>query len=225
MGSGSRSAFGLYEGIRILIPGFYFAGLLWFLYRSLLAIEHPFWGMEPVGLLVFFLSIIAGFTLYAKEGTKRRKAFRENQPSLFLQRKALTMDASLTLSEDDARRMYFYILNNHIPSIFHEKIFFFGTVYHIMIQIRRTSFWFAILSLAWVGIEISSGRTLQEIQSLVVFTIVVWLIYLLNVRYNKADRKMQENYRDQIYWLQMNNKLVERVIRSHVQITSIQNRS
>ncbi len=44
-------------------------------------------------------------------------------------------------------------------------------------------------------------------------TLLMWLIYLLNVRYNKADRKMQENYKDQIYWLEMNNDLVESLLR------------
>jgi hypothetical protein len=33
------------------------------------------------------------------------------------------------------------------------------------------------------------------------------------VRYNKADRKMQENYKDQIYWLEVNNDLVETLLR------------
>jgi hypothetical protein len=62
-------------------------------------------------------------------------------------------------------------------------------------------------------ILLSTGRTLFELQHLLLFTFIVWLIYLLNVRYNKADRKMQENYQDQIYWLQMNNELVEQILR------------
>jgi hypothetical protein len=52
--------------------------------------------------------------------------------------------------------------------------------------------------------------------TLIAFTFFVWLIYALNVRYNKADRKMQENYQDQIYWLQMNNELVEGILRHRV---------
>jgi hypothetical protein len=82
-----------------------------------------------------------------------------------------------------------------------------------MIQIRRTSFWFAALSLVVLGLEISSGLILSDVQSLTAFTVAVWLIYGLNVRYNKADRKMQENYQDQIYWLEMNNDLVEGILR------------
>lgn len=135
------------------------------------------------------------------------------------------MDDPASLSEDEARRLYFYILNNHIPGVFHEKIFFFGTVYNIMIQIRRTSFWFAVVSLVVAAFELAEGRSLRELQALILFTIVVWLIYLLNVRYNKADRKMQENYQDQIYWLQMNNDVVEKVLRDHQFVASSHSQS
>jgi hypothetical protein len=157
--------------------------------------------------------MVAGLTLYAKESTKRRKAFQENQPSLYLKNKSRTMSGLRALNDSEPRQLYFYFLNNHMPLVFHEKIFFFGTIYHIMIQIRRTSFWFAVLSLVVLGVEISSGLILSDLQSLTAFTVAVWLIYGLNVRYNKADRKMQENYQDQIYWLEMNNDLVEGILR------------
>ena len=35
---------------------------------------------------------------------------------------------------------------------------------------------------------------------------------MLNVRYNKADRKMQENFQDQIFWLEMNQSAVDELI-------------
>ena len=160
-------------------------------------------------LLFLFLGVVAGFSLYAKETTKRRKAFLENQPSRYISDRARTMKNMPLVDEDAARKLYFYILNNHMPTSFHEKIFFFGTVYHIMIGIRRTSFWFAILATACLAVEISRSIALVELQGLLFFTIAIWLIYVLNVRYNKADRKMQENYQDQIFWLQMNGDLVE----------------
>jgi hypothetical protein len=117
------------------------------------------------------------------------------------------------MEETDARQLYFFILNNHIPSVFHEKIFFFGTIYHIMIQVRRTSLWFAVLATLMAGGLGAYGFSLKPLGGLIVFAAVAWILYLLNVRYNKADRKMQENYRDQICWLEMNNDLVESVIR------------
>jgi hypothetical protein len=159
-------------------------------------------------------------SLYAKESTKRRKAFLENQPSLWIKNKARSMSELAPLEDAEARRLYFYILNNHMPPVFHEKIFFFGTVYHIMIQIRRTSFWFALLSAATFAFAISTGSSLPDLHAMTVFTIVVWFIYSLNVRYNKADRKMQENYQDQIYWLEMNSDLVETILRKRYSTSS-----
>lgn len=212
---GKNSSFGTFESVRILVPGYYFATLLLVFYWSVLSRYFSYLALDGLSLFLVFVAVgmVAGLTLYAKESTKRRKAFQENQPSFYLKSKSRAMSGLRTLEENEARQLYFYILNNHMPPLFHEKIFFFGVVYHIMIQIRRTSFWFAILAAIALAIELSTGRQLPELQSLVAFTVIVWVIYLLNVRYNKADRKMQENYQDQIYWLEMNNDLVESILR------------
>lgn len=209
------SSFGGYEAVRILVPGCYFATLLMCFTWALAEAFDRHVDLEGLRLFLVFIGVglIAGLTLYAKESTKRRKAFQENQPSLYLKTKARAMSDLPVMEEADARQLYFYILNNHIPSIFHEKIFFFGTIYHIMIQIRRTSLWFALLAtLSAAGFAYGSPNG-QIVSTLSLFATVVWLIYLLNVRYNKADRKMQENYKDQIYWLEVNNDLVESLLR------------
>jgi hypothetical protein len=209
------SSFGSYEAMRILVPGYYFATLLMCLTWALAEAFGRTVELGGLQLLLVFIAVglISGLTLYAKEGTKRRKAFQENQPSLYLKTKARSMSDLPVMEEAEARQLYFYILNNHIPSVFHEKIFFFGTIYHIMIQIRRTSLWFAVLAtLSAVGFAYGSPNG-QTVSTLSLFATVVWLIYLLNVRYNKADRKMQENYKDQIYWLEVNNDLVETLLR------------
>ena len=209
------SSFGSYESIRIFAPGFYFAALLMSYLWAGSRILFPPFELEGIPLFFIFLAVamVSGLTLYAKESTKRRKAFLENQPSLWIKNRARAMTDLAPLEDAEARRLYFYILNNHMPSVFHEKIFFFGTIYHIMIQVRRTSFWFALLSAATFAFAISTGWSLPDLRAMTVFTIVVWLIYSVNVRYNKADRKMQENYQDQIYWLEMNSDLVESILR------------
>lgn len=221
MANSSSTSFGVYEALRILVPGFYLATLTFLLYRSYLQQFLPVHATPLlIGILVVFLAIVAGFTLYAQETTKRRKAFLENQPSRFLSDKARTMKNMPLLDDDASRRLYFYILNNLMPPAFHEKIFFFGTVYHIMISIRRTSFWFALIATGAVAFEVSRNTPLFEQRALLLYAIAVWLIYLLNVRYNKADRKMQENYQDQIFWLQMNNDQVESILRKFRDISS-----
>jgi hypothetical protein len=210
MNQSHASSFGMYESARILVPGFYFSALCAMLFCTFvskyipLPVDHAY-----IGMLFLFLVIISGLTMYAKETTKRRRAFIENQPSAFLQDIARRHSESQLLNENEARQLYFYILNHFIPAAFHEKVFFFGTVYHIMIQIRRTSFWFAILSLLCIAVQVATGMPFAEQQGLMVFSILVCLIYLLNVKYNKADRKMQENYQDQIFWLQMNEDLIK----------------
>ena len=153
--------------------------------------------------------------MYANETTKRRRAFIENQPSAFLQNIARRHSTAQLLDEAESRQLYFYILNHFMPAAFHEKVFFFGTVYHIMIQIRRTSFWFAILSLVFIGVQTASGTILIEQIGLISFCILIWLIYLLNVKYNKADRKMQENYQDQIFWLKMNEDILQNLFKKY----------
>lgn len=211
----SSSSFGRYEAMRIVVPGYYFAALLMCFIWALASAFGRTVELGGLQLLLVFLAVglVAGLTLYAKEGTKRRKAFQENQPSLYLKSKARAMSDLPVMEESDARMLYFYILNNHVPSVFHEKIFFFGTIYHIMIQIRRTSLWFALLSTVSAAAYAYGSPTSQSVSSLSLFAAIVWLIYLLNVRYNKADRKMQENYKDQIYWLEVNNDLVESLLR------------
>lgn len=211
----SSSSFGAYEAFRIIVPGYYFAALLLCLVWAVSDALGQCVSIDGMRLVLVFVGVglIAGLTLYAKESTKRRKAFQENQPSLYLKTKARAMAEIPVMEESDARQLYFFILNNHIPSVFHEKIFFFGTIYHIMIQVRRTSLWFAVLATLIAGAMVLQGVAFQAFGGLLVFAAIAWLLYLLNVRYNKADRKMQENYRDQIYWLEMNNDLVETVIR------------
>lgn len=215
----SSSSFGCYEAARILVPGYYFAILTVALVQLVAAaLQWPIVVSDALLVLTFLvLGFVAGLTLYAKESTKRRKAFQENQPSLYLKTKARSMTDLPVMEEDEAKQMYFYILNNHIPAVFHEKIFFFGTIYHIMIQVRRTSLWFSLLgTLAVVLLAVTNDAALTE---LLMFSATTWLLYILNVTFNKADRKMQENYKDQVYWLEMNNEIVESILRkrSHVQ--------
>jgi hypothetical protein len=216
MTQSNASSFGLYEATRILVPGFYFASLCFLFFFSFVSRYFPFPVDQGYFVILFlFLVIISGLTMYAKETTKRRRAFIENQPSAYLQDIARRHSATQMLNESEARQLYFYILNHFIPATFHEKVFFFGTVYHSMIQIRRTSFWFAILSLLCIAAQYAAGAALAEQQGAISFCILVWLMYLLNVKYNKADRKMQENYQDQIFWLQMNEDLIKDLLKKY----------
>jgi membrane protein implicated in regulation of membrane protease activity len=212
----STTHFGWYEIVRIVVPGFYFI-FLCYVYSAVFSFSiFPFDTWE-IGVPTFLMGgLLAGLTLYAKESPKKRKAFQSNQPSqVILERSRRVKDAP-AMDENDARRLYFYILNHYMPGAAHEKIFFFGTIYHVMISIRRTSFGFGLVGLIFLALEFTMKSHL--VLASVFPVAVVWLIYALNVRYNKADRNMQENYQDQIFWLLMNTKLVDELIaqRMHV---------
>lgn len=212
------SRFTFYECTRIILPGMYFAFLLFIL---IIAFEVPYYLFNSSGttaLIFFIVSLVAGLTLYAKETPKRRKAFLANQPSMYILNRSREIAASQPLTEDDARRLYFYILNHHMPITVHDKIFFFGMIYHVMISIRRLSFWFGVVGFACMVIEIVLTSYMTPVSIGVV--LLVWTVYFINVRYNKADRKMQENYHDQIFWLEMNSELVDQLIHRRTHLTT-----
>ena len=214
--SSEGTAFGIYETSRIVVPGVYVATLAILLYWSCIARFFPSQPGEGILYLGFlFIALASGFTLYAKETPKRRKAFLENQPSHHLSMRAKLSKNLPLLDAAEAQRIYYYLLNTCVPPAFHNKIFFFGAVYYIMTQVRRISLSFALVSTLLAAFIYLQGASILELQGPVIFSVSVWLVYLLNVRYNKADRKMQENYTDQILWLEMNHELVDQVIRAY----------
>jgi hypothetical protein len=217
-GSAAPTHFGSYEILRIVIPGLYF---IFVLFVFIAAFSIPLFPLDAYDFRIptFFMGmLLAGLTLYAKESPKKRKAFQQNQPSEFLFKRSRIVKEASPLTEDDSRRLYFYILNTYMPSTFHDKIFFFGMIYHIMISIRRTSFWFGLTGLVLLGVYFS--RHGQIVLDTVVPVVGIWLIYAVNVRYNKADRKMQENFQDQIFWLSMNTKLIDGLLKRYMTNTS-----
>ncbi|MBI2427242.1 MAG: hypothetical protein HYV29_00315 [Ignavibacteriales bacterium] len=215
MNNSTSSRFASFELLRIIIPGIYFT----FLVLSLIiAFELPYFLFEsPFIISVFFIvtSLLAGLSFYAKETPKKRKAFQANQPSLFILNRSREIASAKPLTDDESRRLYFYILNHHMPLTVHDKVFFFGMIYHIMINIRRTSFWFGILGFIGLIIQIVVTQYMTPVS--IAAVLLIWLVYFLNVRYNKADRKMQENYLDQIFWLEMNKDIVDNMILQRTQ--------
>jgi membrane protein implicated in regulation of membrane protease activity len=202
--------FALYEFVRIFLPGFYVAFLVFLFIAGFSFTLLPFGLFEFGGIGFFVISLVAGLTLYAKETPKRRKAFRTNQPSAHLIERSKVIGDNTPLDEDNARRLYFYILNDHMPPAFQDKVFFFGMIYYVMISIRRISFWFTFIGIILLLVKFAAtGHFFIEGIIPVAF---VGVVYVLNVRYNKADRKMQENFQDQIFWLTMNHELVDALI-------------
>ncbi|MDD8016946.1 MAG: hypothetical protein PHP42_01105 [Bacteroidota bacterium] len=204
------SRFSTFELLRIFIPGMYLVSIVFLLLTSFEIPAH-FYGYLYTSAFGFIIaSIIAGLSFYAKETSKKRKAFQINQPSTYILQRSREISTLKPLTEDEARRLYFFILNHEMPMTVHDKVFFFGMIYHIMINIRRTSFWFGLLGFCGLLIQIVLRGNISP--SAITGVGLIWIIYGLNVRYNKADRKMQENYQDQIFWLEMNKERVDTLI-------------
>lgn len=209
-----NSRFSAYESVRIIVPGAYAGLLLAMYYWAYLERWLGTLGSAGQEFAVFlFIAFSAGITMYARETPKRRRAFAENQPSLHLQHLARTTKGVEPLSDDDARRLYFFLLNTQVPPFMHDKVFFFGTIYHIIVHVRRTTFWFGVVVTGSLLIHVASGYPVEDGRGLILLTGAVWLVYVLNVRYNKADRNMQENYQDQILWLEMHRPLVDKLLK------------
>jgi hypothetical protein len=208
----SSSSFGVYEGLRILFPGFYCITLVWLFGVAAFNIDFFFTGSSASLLLILISGSVAGLLLYATEGSKRRKAFRENQPSLHILELSRALNISPIIDEQEAQRLYFFILNSFMPASFHQRIFFFGMVFHVLTTIRRLSLFFVAAGCVIIGTFIATAQFYHITPTLIIMTLFLLFIYLINTRYNKADRKMQENYQDQIEWLTMNQKLVLYII-------------
>ena len=219
-----RHSYGRYEAIRVFVPAVYLGLLVlmfsWTTFTRTLSIDLS----AGQGIVLFtFVVLIAAMSLYGKELPKRRRAFSTNQPSFYLSTRARTMKDMPLLSDEEARRVYFYLLNTYVPDAFHEKIFFFGAVYTVLITMRRITLWFAAFGTAVAIAQRSGLTTLADMHGLAVLRVILWLVYALAVYYNKAERKMQENYQDQIFWLQMNDEVVQDVLRRAKEISAAVN--
>jgi len=206
--STGSSSFGIYEGLRILIPGYYLTFILWWFFQLTLRMTADYFPVEIPFVAFVLFGLIGGILLYATEGSKKRKAFRENQPSAYLLELSRTIGVQPPLEEKDAQHLYFFILNSYVPSSFHQRIFFFGMVFHVLTTIRRITLWIGIMSLGVILLHLTAGFPPKYDPAMAYFMCLSFALYLITLWYNKADRKMQENYQDQIQWLKLNQKLV-----------------
>ena len=119
----STSRFSTFEIFRIIVPGVYFITLAMLL---VITFEIPYGLFDSSGIitvLFFTASVVAGLSFYSKETSKKRKAFLSNQPSTYILERSRRISAQRPLTADEARRLYFYILNHHMPLTIHDKIF------------------------------------------------------------------------------------------------------
>ena len=214
----STSSFSKFEIIKILIPGFYFIFLAILFTEIFNFYLFPFSEQQFILPLILLWGTVVGLTIYSLGGSKKRKAFQINQPSIYISNRCKKISPNSLITESEAEQVYYYILNNFVPSIMHEKIFTFGMLFYVLNSIRRITLWFAISSTLFFAFTNESIFDFFSYKGF--FIALLWTVYSLNSQFNKADEKMQDNYSAQILWMQLNSATVDAVIKSYLKTKS-----
>lgn len=145
--------FGTYEVFRIILPGFYFTGLLCvtaFLFVPTRQFFIEFTGHQAFLPAVAAGGVFLGLILYAVDYPKRIKAYRElKMPSEHLMEKLCNKCSSPCENkiEDvgEAIDTYFYVLLELFTPGAQQRVFYIGSVYHVFADIRMLSAIFGLI--------------------------------------------------------------------------------
>lgn len=210
--------FGTYEVFRIILPGFYFVGLLCLTAYLFVPTRQLF--IEFAGHQMFLFAVVAGgvflgLVLYAYDYPKKIRAYRElKMPSEYLKRKL--RDKCLSPCENkiqdigEAVDTYFYVMLELFSPGAQKRIFYIGSVYHVLADIRMLSaiFGFMIFPISLGGALIGSLPTFDAIFGLFIatFLVILWLSlhpeFIYKKRKSKGDKyleyivKMQRRFID-----------------------------
>lgn len=209
-----QTFFSKYEFIKIILPGTYFIFLMILTTEIFDIYFFPFSEYQFIWPLILLGGTVVGLTLYSLDGSKKRRAFQLNQPSLYIQSRCKNILPNNPITEYEAEQLYFYLLNNFIPSVLHDKIFTFGMIFYVINTIRRITLWFCIGSIILIGFSFDSIFGFFSYKGF--FVALLWVVYFINSTYNKADRKMQQNYEAQIMWLQMNHSIIDTTLKTYI---------
>lgn len=145
--------FGTYEAFRIILPGFYCIGLLCL--TAYLFVPTRQFFIDFAGHQIFLFVIAAGgvflgLVLYAIDYPKKIKAYTElEKPSEYLKKRLCDKCPSPCENkmEDkgEAIDTYFYILLEMFKVNTQQRIFYIGSVYHVLADIRMLSALFSFI--------------------------------------------------------------------------------
>jgi len=147
--------FGTYEVFRIILPGLYFTGLSCLILYLFCPTRHAFLEFSRHQIFVVSIiagSIFAGLILYEYDHPKRIKAYESlEMPSEYLKKKLCDKCwfpcENRIKDKGEAIDTYFYILFEIFSASAQQRIFYIGSVYHVLADIRMLSFVFGILML------------------------------------------------------------------------------
>ena len=233
------SRFGTYELFRILFPG-YFALTMVILYTSLFFRDFvdPIVSQPSFAVVIALGGIFLGLILYDVDLPKRKwprrykshfrkELDKKDLGKALLERCTKCRKKTCTgfkLSEKNAIQAYFVFLNSYYEPDCRERIFYFGSIYHIFSDMRATSFVTALAVLVTTLFSIIhtcvGAGACFNVPSLMnryslhisIGAILLCLFLLLRRKNNKGDKYWSEILDFQLTWLQMNEPLLRQKI-------------
>jgi len=205
--------FGVFETFRILIPG-YIAALCasWYIRLFIPSVTAYLESSKLSAVTFAGFGLVAGLILYLHYIPHDTKSYRESQPSQYLLERAQQLGVGMTAEE--AKEIYFYLLNNYFPESFRERIFYYGNVYRVAQKTWLISIAFAVLAASTqICYCLLRSPNLHWKQQLVFLGILLLSFFLL---FWRAEKHAIQILKGQIKWLQMRDKLVSSLLTNPV---------
>jgi|SRR5579863_4047505 len=222
-----KVSFGARETLTIIIPGYYFLAML-YLYVAALNREWIRTFEGETGLFLFLIiGLAVGFIFFTFNWPNRRKAYNTGQPSDYLWKMSceLSKKQSLPGLELDKKnrehvQLYLYILNNFLPSTFHEVIIVRGGLYFCITYVWLISLiWFVVGGLTFAVLNLKCIIALpfelgaESRLTMLVYSVFQFVIFAFLFFPKRVDRIVQVLYYDQIEWMKLNQKLVTHLLK------------
>lgn len=205
--------FETYEIFRIILPGFYFLGLLLltlFLFVPTKQVIIAFSENAVFLFAVVFGGVFLGLGLYAFDHPKRISAYRNlKMPSVYLKEKLCDKCGAVCENRIDsigsAIDSYFYVFYELFNAGTQERVFYIGSVYHVFADIRMLSFVFGsgIAILSYEGLCFGVLSLSDSLFGLLAGFLLILLWFSLHPEFFKKERRSKgDKYEDYITKMQ-----------------------
>jgi hypothetical protein len=145
--------FGTYEVFRIILPGFFCLALLLVTLFLLAPTRQIVAEFSQQSIFLFAISlagVFLGLVLYAYDHPKRIDAYKKlKMPSNYLKEKLCDSCPSQCENKikdiGEAIDSYFYVFHQIFSASIQERVYYIGSVYHVLADMRMLSFVFGII--------------------------------------------------------------------------------
>jgi hypothetical protein len=222
-----KVSFGARETLTIIIPGYYCLAML-YLYLAALDREWVRAFEGEMGLSLFLIiGLAVGFIFFTFNWPNRRKAYNTGQPSEYLWQLSKQLaeqlgspGIELNRKSSEHVQLYLYILNNFLPSTFHEVIIVRGGLYFCITYVWLISLGWCLVGVLTVAtlvvlkctgvavpFDLGAGTVLVSLYSVFQFAVFALLFFP-----KRVNRIVQVLYYDQIEWMKLNKRLVTHLL-------------